>query len=75
MANALRRFREAHKLTQDQIGAMAGVKKAAVSKWEEGVRIPPMRVILLEENSHGELPRWELRPDLWEAPSTTQSAP
>lgn len=66
--NVIREYRDEKKLTQEQFGNLAGVKKAAVCKWEDGIPVPPMRAIVIEEKTDGELPRWRIRPDLWEAP-------
>lgn len=66
--SAIRKYREQKKLTQEQFGRLAGVQKAAVSKWEDGLLVPPMRAIVIEKKTKGELPRWLVRPDLWSAP-------
>lgn len=66
--NAIKEYRDQKGLTLEQFGALAGVQKAAVWKWEEGTPVPPMRAIIIEEKTDGELPRWRVRPDLWEAP-------
>ena len=70
MGNIIKQFREARGLTQEQLGELVGVKKAAVCKWEadDDVVPSPMIAIRLEEVSGGVLARWMTRPDLWEPP-------
>lgn len=38
----IKRLREAHGMTQDEIGAIAGVSGKAVSTWEQGKKEPRM---------------------------------
>ena len=70
MGNIIKQFRETRGLTQEQLGELVGVKKAAVCKWEadDDVVPSPMIAIRLEEVSGGVLARWMTRPDLWEPP-------
>lgn len=70
MGNIIKQFRETRGWTQEQLGKLVGVKKAAVSKWEadDNVVPSPAVAIRLEEVSGGVLARWMTRPDLWEAP-------
>lgn len=66
--NVIKSYRTANELTQEQFGRLAGVQKAAVCKWEDGIKVPPLRAIMIEKKTKGELPRWRIRPDLWDAP-------
>lgn len=68
MGNIIKQFREARRLTQEQLGELVGVRKAAVSKWEDGAPPSPASAVRLEEVSGGALPRWMTRPDLWDPP-------
>jgi len=69
MSNAISKFRRAKNLTLEQFGNLVGVQKAAVSKWEKGIAGPsPTKAIEIERATEGELPRWQVRPDLWQEP-------
>lgn len=70
--NIIRKFRKQRGLTQEQLGEMVGVKKALVSKWEHGLKPAPLCAVRLHDATSGELPKWEIRPDLWEAPSLSE---
>jgi len=72
MENPIKEFREAEQLTQEQMGELAGVKKSAVSKWEDGVAPSAESAKRIEEATGGRLPKWKLRPDLWEPPAIDQ---
>lgn len=67
-------FRKSQNLTQEQFGELLGVKKALVSKWEHGVKPSPRMAVELDEKTGGKLPRWMIRPDLWDAPPDTGAA-
>jgi len=68
MTNPIQAYREAKGLTQEQLADMAGVQKAAVSKWEKGVLPSFESAKKLHDATDGALPRWELRPDIWDRP-------
>jgi transcriptional regulator with XRE-family HTH domain len=68
MAHPMKAYRERHGLTLAQLGDFLGVTKPAVFKWERGLGPSPAMAIEIEKLTGGELPRWELRPDLWSAP-------
>jgi DNA-binding XRE family transcriptional regulator len=63
-ASALREYRDDQGLTLEQLGALFGVNKSTVMRWEEG-QIPPSRAIEVEQRTG--IPRHRLRPDLWES--------
>lgn len=68
-------YRVRHGLTLEQFGAMVGVEKAAVSKWEDGIGPSPQNAIKIEQVTGGELLKSVLRPDLWgDAPASTEAA-
>jgi DNA-binding transcriptional regulator YdaS (Cro superfamily) len=64
----IKAYRDRHGMTLAEMGALIGVGKAAIFKWEHGLRPPASRAIDIEQATNGELPRWELRPDLWTPP-------
>jgi DNA-binding transcriptional regulator YdaS (Cro superfamily) len=68
MDHPIKVYRKRRNLTLAGMGALIGVGKAAVFKWEHGIRPPPSRAIEIEAATNGELPRWDLRPDLWPPP-------
>ncbi len=39
------------------------------------ISIAPILAKKIDEVTNGKVPRWQLRPDLWEAPSELASAP
>lgn len=41
----IRRLRESHRLTQKELGEIAGVSDKAVSTWEKGIKLPRMGAI------------------------------
>lgn len=74
MENAIRHFRANKGLTQEQLGQLVGVQKSAVSKWEVGVAPSASSAIRIEEATNGAVPRWVLRPDLWQRPEQGAAA-
>lgn len=72
--NIIRKFRKQRGLTQEQLGEMVGVKKALVSKWEHGLKPAPLCAVRLHDATDGALPKWETRPDLWDAPAQETAA-
>lgn len=66
----LRAYRAAKRLSLEQLGAVFGVNKTTIMRWEEG-QIPPLRVFEVERRTG--IQRHELRPDLWPAPGTNQT--
>lgn len=66
-------YRKAHALTLEAFGALVGANKSAVSKWESGQGPAPLTAIKIEDATGGGIPRHALRPDLWPAPSLSES--
>lgn len=65
MENPIKAFRSAKNMTQEQFGRLVGVEKAAVSKWEAGIKPSPEAAKRIEETTGGEISRAAMRPDLW----------
>jgi DNA-binding transcriptional regulator YdaS (Cro superfamily) len=61
-------YRQRRGLTLAGMGALIGVGKAAIFKWEHGLGPSPAHAIEIERLTGGEVPRWNLRPDLWSPP-------
>ncbi len=45
ISDNIKRIREAHGLTQQQLGEIAGVSDKAVSTWESGINVPRMGAV------------------------------
>ena len=67
----MRTYRTANKLTLEQFGARFGVHKTTVMRWEADG--PPAERALEIEKATG-VPRWQLRPDLWDEPKKGRAA-
>ena len=65
------RLRADPPLTMEAAAALFGVSVATVSRWESGLRNPEPQTAIDLEREHG-IPRWRLRPDLWEPPHSTK---
>ena len=66
--STIKKYREAHGLTQTQLAELVSVPQAMVSQWESGIRPPSARAaIMLEIVSGGELLARELRPNQFPA--------
>ena len=46
-ADNLRHFRKEMKLTQEQLATRLGYTEKAISKWEQGMSIPPADTLLI----------------------------
>ncbi|MGK9450299.1 transcriptional regulator [Acidithiobacillus caldus] len=55
---------------QTRLAEAIGVSPMAVSHWIHRKRIPTNRALDIEQATQGAVPRWELRPDLWERPTS-----
>lgn len=71
MTSPLSRYRAANGLTLEAVAEGLGVNKSTVLRWEEG-SIPAERIIQIEQATG--IPRSELRPDLYPAPSESERA-
>jgi predicted transcriptional regulator len=64
--HAIRAYREKHSLSLKEFGDLVGVQKAAVCKWEGGLRPSVEAAIRIHEITRGEVSRSMLRPDIWD---------
>jgi len=55
---------------QAQFADAIGVSPMAISHWIHRKQVPAKRALDIEQATQGAVPRWELRPDLWERPTT-----
>lgn len=74
MKHPIRSYRDDRGLTLEAFGALVGVNKSAVFKWEDGQGPAPHMAIKIEEATNGTVSRSALRPDLWPAPSPLAQA-
>lgn len=54
--------------SQSAIAELLGVPKSTVSYWSR-VGLPAEQAVALEKATEGMVPRWLVRPDLWEQPN------
>lgn len=57
--------------SQRQLALALNLSPMAVTHWVKN-QVPYDKAILIEKATSGAVPRWELRPDLWEPPATQQ---
>lgn len=71
----LTEYRESQepKLTLEGLGTLVGVTKASLSRIEAGLQMPSPDLARALETETG-VPRWKLRPDLWEEPLSGRAA-
>lgn len=65
VAQQLRAYREATKLTQEQFGRRVGVTRYTVNRWERGERRIDLDLVTRVSEVTG-IPKAQLRPDLAE---------
>jgi len=61
--------------SQTRLGELCGVSQNAI--WQARERKPVFRANLaasIDKATSGEVPRWKLRPDLWEAPKRARAS-
>jgi transcriptional regulator with XRE-family HTH domain len=68
----IKAYRAARGLSLEEFGALIGVGKSVVSKWERGIQPSPESTVKIDEATDGAVPRWMLRPDMWPAPPPHQ---
>jgi DNA-binding transcriptional regulator YdaS (Cro superfamily) len=70
----IKAFRKDHNLTLEEFGALVGVQKAIVGKWEHGAQPSPRLAKAIEDATKGAISCWQLRPDLWAEPAPREWA-
>lgn len=61
--------------TQEKLAAALGIKSPSVSEWRKRGSIPVERCAAIETATHGNVTRYELRPDVFgEAPTKQEAA-
>lgn len=65
--------------SEGKLAEAAGCSQVAINKAKkrvaEGGRVSAEMAVALERATKGAIPRWRLRPDLWEPPSDPHLAP
>lgn len=69
VAMDLKTYLSEHSITQAAFAKRLHVTQGAVSAWVGG-RVPPIRVLQIEQATGGAVMRHELRPDLYPVEST-----
>jgi DNA-binding XRE family transcriptional regulator len=69
MAHPMTVYRKRHGMTLAQLGALLGATKTAVYKWEHRAGPSPAMAIEIERLTNGALPKWDMRPDIWDQPT------
>jgi transcriptional regulator with XRE-family HTH domain len=60
-------YRERHELTLEELGELVGLSKPSVWRIEAGEQMPsPETAKTIHAKTN--IPLWELRPDIWDAP-------
>lgn len=55
--------------SQTRLGEMCGVSQNAIWAAKRAGKVSAELAVSIEQATNGEVPRWKLRPDLWEAPA------
>lgn len=61
-------YRKSQAMTLETFGAMVGVQKAAVYKWEHGQPPSTDSAKAIDKATDGMVPKHILRPDVWTPP-------
>lgn len=65
-AEIISAYRRKHGMSRPRFAVMAGVRRAAVYKWEKGMRAPSVEAAKqIEEATGAEITKEQLRPDIW----------
>lgn len=59
--------------SQAELSRLTGRPQTTVAYWAKTGVIPAEDAVKLEQATHGEIPRWMSRPDLWDAPAKDAS--
>ena len=55
---------------QRELADIIGVAQQTISYWKvKDMDVPAELCVVLEKATRGKIPRWKVRPDLWEEPS------
>jgi DNA-binding transcriptional regulator YdaS (Cro superfamily) len=60
--------------SEAKLAHAAGVSQPAIHKAKNAERVSAELAVKIEVATGGRVPRWELRPDLWQAPSQEDAA-
>lgn len=60
--------------SQGKLGKAIGVTQNAIWAARRAGRVTPEMAKAIDEWSSGDFPRWQFRPDLWDAPAVQETA-
>lgn len=60
--------------SEAKLGAACGVTQGAIWKAKTAGRVSGELAVAIEKATKGAVPRWRLRPDLWDTPALPASA-
>ena len=60
--------------SQARLGELCGVSQNAIWAAKRAGRVSAELAMSIEKATDGQVPRWEMRPDLWDRPSSTEAA-
>jgi DNA-binding transcriptional regulator YdaS (Cro superfamily) len=60
--------------SEAKLAAAAGVSQPAIHKAKNAKRVSAEMATRIEQATAGAVPRWKLRPDLWDAPKKSGAA-
>lgn len=60
--------------SEAKLGAACGVTQGAIWKAKTAGRVSGELAVKIERATGGAVPRWRLRPDLWDRPVTDEAA-
>lgn len=71
MSEALQPLQKAVRLfgSEEKLSRAAGFSQNAINQAKKRGRISAELAVGIERATNGEIPRWQIRPDLWDAPS------
>ncbi|WP_082476072.1 YdaS family helix-turn-helix protein [Methylobacterium sp. Leaf99] len=60
--------------SEAKLGSACGVSQGAIWKAKRAGRVSGELAVAIERATKGAVPRWQLRPDLWDSPIATEVA-
>jgi DNA-binding transcriptional regulator YdaS (Cro superfamily) len=60
--------------SQTRLGELCGVSQNAIWSARQAGRVSAELAVSIESATDGKIPRWKLRPDLWDAPKKSGAA-